>query len=85
MASGGSIHVVWGEVERGGMETGGWGLAEGVRFGWVQGLVVNGDCIGCVPSGWVAACEVPRGVWGVEVACDVAWWSYVAGSIWIGV
>ena len=53
-----------------------------MRIGWVQGLVVNGDCIVCVPGGWVAACEVPRGVWMVEVAYDV---SYMAGSIWIGV
>ena len=65
MGSVGSIHVVWGGVEKGGLGGDGWGLAEGrgrVRFGWVQGLVVNGDCIGCEQGGWVAAGEVPREV-----------------------
>jgi hypothetical protein len=84
VASGGSIHVVWGEAERGGLEIGGWGLAEGgggVQFGWVQGLGVNGDCIGCVPGVRVAACGVFREVGGVEVGCAVARWSYMAGSI----
>ena len=84
MVSVGSIHVVWVGVEKGGLGGDGWGLAEGgggKRIGWVQGLVVNGDCIGCVQGGQVAACAVPRGVWWVEVAYDVVRWSYIAGSI----